>query len=230
MRPELRFDGFNLTDELMLEQLRDKMVVFVGDSTTRYQYLNLVYFLNRKKWVPPYLTDPELSGSVCQMHSFPKIGGWDVFNEATNSGLHGNEMCDCFRSLELENRLYYNKELNATVALWWFGRTRVVNIRPYDSRRWIPTGDENGTGAAAGGGPSPHGLLERNMVCHKNETEELNDYTATLPSCPFASGGDVSAVFEGIYRKETSLGIALYNISKIWRPDVLLFNSGHHTP
>jgi hypothetical protein len=53
--------------------LRKKTIVFIGDSVTRYQYLNLAFFLERGKWPGPLLTDEEMDGNPCCEKSFKDL-------------------------------------------------------------------------------------------------------------------------------------------------------------
>jgi len=70
-----------------LRRLRGSNVVIIGDSLTRYQYLNLAYWLKTKKWRSPYpLNENE------QNHM-----SWAAFFELTNQRLGGSETCDCYR-------------------------------------------------------------------------------------------------------------------------------------
>lgn len=93
--------------------LRHKHIVLVGDSLTRYQYLNLVNYLESRKWElgPEPYSELELQWK-----------NWTSFYEGTNGRLRGNEICDCYRSQEfspedvIENRFYENKALKLRVS------------------------------------------------------------------------------------------------------------------
>lgn len=71
---------------------------FIGDSLTRYQYLNLVYFLETGMW-----RSEEPENSLENKHS-----SWNDFYATTNQRLAGHEICDCFRGVTsaIENRYY----------------------------------------------------------------------------------------------------------------------------
>ena len=60
----------------------------VGDSLTRYQYLNLVDFLVHGEW--------NNYGDLPNENE-KKFSGWNQFYEITNSRMGGHEICDCFR-------------------------------------------------------------------------------------------------------------------------------------
>jgi hypothetical protein len=70
---------------------RDKHVLFVGDSVTRYFYLVFTYWLQYDTF-PPHVRDGMLPALV-EEKTFPS---WQTFFEIT-SGLFERETCDCFR-------------------------------------------------------------------------------------------------------------------------------------
>jgi hypothetical protein len=107
------------TDTTVLHYLKGKEIVFLGDSITRYQYLNLVHFFH-------------LHGSWSES-SFPKIeiekgwNSWKSFHLGTSLRLGCEEICDCYRDTSAggvgpwkENRHYYNSKLDIIVRsyLW----------------------------------------------------------------------------------------------------------------
>jgi hypothetical protein len=112
-----------LSNSDLRSALKSKTIVFMGDSVTRYQYLNLAYFVERGKWLDPLLTDEELEANPCCEKSI-KNRTWEKFYLITNSGLHGNELCDCWRKdvpTMLENRRYYHPKLKTHLIFIWFG-------------------------------------------------------------------------------------------------------------
>jgi hypothetical protein len=104
--------------------LRNKHVLFVGDSLTRYQYLSLVLFLEFGRW-------PEQMGGN---RSHPgllwegEFGSWTDYTVATNVVFNRRERCDCYkgegpkeRSKTITNRDYFNPDLNINVTfIGWF--------------------------------------------------------------------------------------------------------------
>ncbi len=106
--------------------LRNKSIVLVGDSLTRYQYLNLVQFLENGQWWNP---DPQLEcefqwGGGERSSSWPLfynvgrfLGNWAKHPDGmihssfflplfpspphhvqgTNARFNGREVCDCYR-------------------------------------------------------------------------------------------------------------------------------------
>mmetsp|Transcript_30406 Transcript_30406/g.61890 ORF Transcript_30406/g.61890 Transcript_30406/m.61890 type:complete len:354 (+) Transcript_30406:76-1137(+) len=91
-------------------------IAFMGDSLTRYQYLDLVYFLSHNgTWVS--LEDrPNLV--IEKTHP-----DWNDFYEFTNKILKPHENCDCFRNegqmntnVVIENRYFHDSRNNNTVT------------------------------------------------------------------------------------------------------------------
>lgn len=94
--------------------LKGTTIVLLGDSLTRYQYLNLAYFIVNHKWAshhPPNESEREWSS-------------WRVFYQGTNNRLKGSEICDCFReNIDepiIENRVLKHNNITL-VYLQWFG-------------------------------------------------------------------------------------------------------------
>jgi len=93
-------------------------IVFMGDSLSRYQYLNLVNLLEARNW--------SLCDATPISESEKNWGNWHGFYTGTNSRLHGNEICDCWRQNDywgpgwadssMENRFYYNPSTNIRVT------------------------------------------------------------------------------------------------------------------
>ena len=96
--------------------LGGRRIAFVGDSVTRFQYLNLVHFLAHGAW-----------------YSLPPIfeyrdGGmpWSDFFEDTSRRLvtaTAREMCDCVREGENdahENRIFEDSEADLSIAFYFY--------------------------------------------------------------------------------------------------------------
>mmetsp|Transcript_11624 Transcript_11624/g.16969 ORF Transcript_11624/g.16969 Transcript_11624/m.16969 type:complete len:496 (-) Transcript_11624:30-1517(-) len=90
-------------------------ILFFGDSLSRYQYLDLVYFLSHGAWVEP---DDHSSLVWAGNHST-----WNAFYNFTNFNLKPYEECDCFRNegimnhgLLNENRYFWDEERNNSVT------------------------------------------------------------------------------------------------------------------
>ena len=101
------------------ERPRDLHIAFVGDSVTRYMYLDLVYYLQTNQWV----ADNDAPNILNAKH-FPS---WNDHYEASNEALRPNEECDCFRNNPsngtaidkeetIENRYYRDLERNNYVT------------------------------------------------------------------------------------------------------------------
>lgn len=105
--------------------LRGQRIAFVGDSITRYQYLNLVHFLAHGTWVSNH---PELEREA----SWPS---WAAFYSGSSARLvttSTREACDCYRSDDhaefartkvvkiYENRFFQDLEYNFSIAYYQF--------------------------------------------------------------------------------------------------------------
>ena len=64
-------------------------IMMIGDSLTRYQYLNLVYFLVHGVWG---------ANSDLPNENEHKYKNWKQFFHVTNERMGGHEVCDCFRN------------------------------------------------------------------------------------------------------------------------------------
>jgi hypothetical protein len=79
---------------------QDNKVVFIGDSLTRFQYLNLINALHTGSWqtIRPSI----VSGANVWVN-------WKSFHLSTNVRFGCNEICDCYRDAVnyfKENRHY----------------------------------------------------------------------------------------------------------------------------
>jgi len=98
----------------MLQSLRGRHVVFIGDSLSRYMYLVLAHFLVRDEWPedPPFSPGNSakdrtrrMHESVCFEKSWPPPPGlgnyslWNAFYNGSNRLLQPYELCDCYRRL-----------------------------------------------------------------------------------------------------------------------------------
>ena len=119
-------DKYFLDNNFLWERMRNRRLVFIGDSVTRYQYLDLVYFLTYKRW-----------NRDLRLVNERQYGNWTEFFESTNGQFNPpnrkvNELCECHRTTCCgtwhlnENRKYINEELNAIVWFFtWFGDVSV---------------------------------------------------------------------------------------------------------
>ncbi len=91
-------------------------IVLMGDSLTRYQYLDLVYFLSHNgTWVQ---RDDQPNMVIEGTHP-----NWNSFYNYTNFVLKPYEECDCYRhhgrnnvNLSTENRYFHDRERNNKVT------------------------------------------------------------------------------------------------------------------
>jgi len=97
-------------------------LVLMGDSVTRYQYLNLVHFLEHGSWY----TDP--TGLRPSENERKFDGGWKEFYQVTNERLRGHEICDCYRENDIsEFRYYINGDVKVSY-LQLFGNNTVIRV------------------------------------------------------------------------------------------------------
>lgn len=103
----------------LTEMLRNRHLVMVGDSLTRYQYISLVYALRHGNVVSP-LMHP----NIVQERDW---SGWNDFFLNSNKLLKPFEVCDCFRPdgvtsdrIWFDNRYYYDNINNITVTFLSF--------------------------------------------------------------------------------------------------------------
>lgn len=120
---------------------RGSRILFLGDSVTRYQYLSLVYLLQRG--VP--LASPDATYYSSKIHH-PLVGqtwsSWDEFFETTTADLAPHEICDCFRAWDwkahrkshidmFENRFFFSPRMNVSVTF-----ISVFGFFPLTGRLW----------------------------------------------------------------------------------------------
>ncbi len=117
---------------LLWESMRNKRIVFSGDSVIRFQYLDFVYVLTHNQWNGDNNNYQLVSPYMFQSN-------WTMFKyKVSQVLLNGYELCECYRPLTLdpqhfsltENRKFYLPELNVTIwYLGWFGRSHVPHGR-----------------------------------------------------------------------------------------------------
>lgn len=113
------------------ECLKNKHIVFMGDSLTRYQYLSLVHYLETGSWFA--LTDKPL------LENEKEWENWEMFYQGTNARLNGHEICGCYRhpygwiidANPMEDRYYFDpvRKLRITFLLF-FGSFKTVHPSP----------------------------------------------------------------------------------------------------
>ena len=110
----------NLSELVQLQNLpvpHNLNILLMGDSLTRFQYVDLVYFLSHNGTFPSPDDDP----SMVEEKKTHK-NGWAQFFNFTNSALRPYEQCDCFRAQKMnlatlvENRYFHDPERNNTVT------------------------------------------------------------------------------------------------------------------
>ena len=87
--------------------LQNKKIVFIGDSVTRYQYLNLIHFIEFGYW----------NSGPRHVELQKEWPSWKEFFDLGRSRFHGREICDCLREdseewtkkSPRENRYYFHE-------------------------------------------------------------------------------------------------------------------------
>lgn len=94
-----------------IDALRDRLIVFIGDSFTRHQYLSLVHFLSSGGWNE----DDGLPHSLMEK----EFRSWPLFFLASNLRLGCHEILDAYRNDNdphvRENRYFHHWGLNLTI-------------------------------------------------------------------------------------------------------------------
>jgi hypothetical protein len=109
---------------------RNKRIVFIGDSLTRYQTLNLIHFLHTNSWAPSDPPHIEMA----------KVWGedWWGYKASTTLRFGCRMICDGFRHWDWqafpgrEHRYYHDQSYNLSIDLHvWLPRTPMLaNDRP----------------------------------------------------------------------------------------------------
>jgi hypothetical protein len=99
--------------------IRNLRLAFLGDSVSRYQYLDLVLYLHSGQW--PQASDARSPVWEGYFRDFQ-----DFFIETSDFLLEGTEFCDCFRAVPMdvprifENR-YYSEHGNYVALITRYG-------------------------------------------------------------------------------------------------------------
>ena len=114
--------------------LRGRRLAIIGDSLTRYQYLNLAHFLAYGSWysAPPHL------------ESERQWGSWGDFFRGSSARLNAApaafEVCDCVADppeLRIENRYFVDLEANITLS---FRQMRGTLTQRGHDAEWLNAG------------------------------------------------------------------------------------------
>ena len=92
--------------------LAGRHIVFIGDSLTRYQYLNLAQRIVLGTWTAFHGATNAAGVKLPLTELERSWPSWAAFMAGTNERLQGNEICDCYRAEGLgpfiaENRYFY---------------------------------------------------------------------------------------------------------------------------
>lgn len=102
-------NDLSATESKVKECFRNKRLIFVGDSLTRYQYVNLVHFLYTGRW---RTSSPQLEWEKNFLN-------WNTFYMLGSLRMGCYEICDCYReegvAEDKENRFYFDPVYNITI-------------------------------------------------------------------------------------------------------------------
>ncbi len=103
--------------------LENKRIVFIGDSLTRYQYLNLIHYFHTNSWHSSVYPHLEVEG---------EWSSWKSFHLGSSLRFGCEEICDCYRDnseidATKENRHYHNMRLNLSVDAYFWTPERNLN-------------------------------------------------------------------------------------------------------
>jgi len=99
-------------------------IVFMGDSLSRFQYLDLAYFLTHGQWVQQKVEYNHAGHEKPSMVTDHDYNDWLHFFNHTNAELAPYEQCDCYRKTGgsivggtgiIENRYFHDPNMNNTV-------------------------------------------------------------------------------------------------------------------
>ena len=93
--------------------MKNKRIVFIGDSLTRYQYANLIHFFHRNSWI---------QSDFPSVENEKQWTSWKSFHLGSSLRYGCQEICDCYRDTTIgsykENRHYYDISANISVSFF----------------------------------------------------------------------------------------------------------------
>lgn len=175
---------------------KSKRIVFIGDSTVRYQYLNFVQFFHHNDWDNMDDSNPNPEIPVAEWE-----GGWPSWKEfcLSSAARFGCQMiCDCYRykwpitdrTEVKENRHYYHPRLKLFIHYF----------------QWFP--GVTGTALVGLNVPTKQDFVKR---CQRFSDSYLSDMLNFLPKHDF------------MYQNVTDF---IVNVVKPLTPDFLIVNQG----
>jgi hypothetical protein len=185
------FDDLQLMNLSSIPTPTNLNILMIADSLTRYQYLNLVYFLTYQTWVQ---NDQRPNMVLEKTHE-----SWIDFYNFTHTTLQPNEyLCDCYRQDKKEHEAFRGKLIQTTVENRYFHdpirNNTVVYLQKFGANSFhsnyhvnecSPTTTNTNTGNSA----TKNALLTNEKALHyefdsANWTTIIKDYICLLPSKP----------------------------------------------
>jgi hypothetical protein len=104
-----------------LSCLKNKPMVWIGDSITRYQYMAMAFFLHFGRW-PAGLAEWKEHIGIGSVAWEGAWRNWHRFYVDVPAAFNGTEWCDCYRGKLIgngannEHRMYYNPETGVKLS------------------------------------------------------------------------------------------------------------------
>mmetsp|Transcript_45929 Transcript_45929/g.112050 ORF Transcript_45929/g.112050 Transcript_45929/m.112050 type:complete len:377 (+) Transcript_45929:51-1181(+) len=185
--------SFSRKEDGTVQNLR---LVIVGDSVTRYQYLNLVNYIENGTWdTRATLDNGTTSRTYIKETNFP--GTWPELFDFTNKMFHGNEICDCYR----------NPDNGAYLPTVREARYYADSVKNNNYVSYFPRYGDMGTR----GNLLPHQLLQQQQVV-ENSTFYLN---TEIPTFQWDYNW-TSLIFQYVARMEPKPQYFVFN-SGLWQ-------------
>jgi hypothetical protein len=106
---------FSHTDRM--ELLRNKYIILIGDSLSRYQYVNLIH----------YILYDRCPSNYPRVEHEKEWNDWEAFHRGSNLRFGCSEICDCFHTSwndNTENRYFYDEKYNFSISFhYWNGKS-----------------------------------------------------------------------------------------------------------
>jgi hypothetical protein len=101
---------------------KNKHIIIIGDSISRYLYVALVYMLHHKHWLESAMLPNPVEERTYE--------SWPIYFGATDGMFYPYHYCDCSREQMYENKYYINRASSFFVSyLLYFGKNYPIHAR-----------------------------------------------------------------------------------------------------
>ena len=101
---------------------KNKHIIIIGDSISRYLYVALVYMLHHKHWLESSMLPNPVEERTYE--------SWPIYFGATDGMFYPYHYCDCSREQMYENKYYINRDSRFFVSyLLYFGKNYPIHAR-----------------------------------------------------------------------------------------------------